>query len=129
MDKAALAVFLIGAGAFAQDTQASKVDHASAYYHYALAHMYAEMAEMPGNRAENLNKAIENYKAAIQADPTSPLLTAELSDAYSQFGRAREAQNDAEAALRKDPHDAPAQHRLARVYIRQDGDPQHQPND
>ncbi len=126
MDKAALAVFLIGAGAFAQDTQASKVDHASAYYHYALAHMYAEMAEMPGNRAENLNKAIENYKAAIQADPTSPLLTEELSDVYFQFGRAREAQNDAEAALRKDPNDVPAHRLLARVYMRQIGDPQQQ---
>ena len=126
MYKAALAIFLIGASAVAQDTQAKKIDHASAYYHYALAHMYAEMAEMPGNRAENLNKAIENYKAAIQADPTSPMLTEELSDVYFQFGRAREAQDDAEAALRKDPNDVPAHRLLARVYMRQIGDPQQQ---
>src|SRR5215469_4090942 len=132
MYKAALAILAIGAAAWAQTpgsqtgSQAAKIDHASAYYHYALAHMYAELAEMPGARNENLNKAIENYKQAIQADPTTPLLTEELSDVYFQFGRAREAQDDAEAALAKNPNDVPAHRLLARVYTRQIGDPQQQ---
>jgi len=117
----------IGAAACGQtpaDAQAPKVDKASAYYHYALAHMYAELAGMPGSRNENLNKAIENYKEAIKADPTTPLLTEELSDVYFEFGRAREAQTDAEEALRQNPNDVPALRLLARVYTRQIGDAQ-----
>jgi tetratricopeptide (TPR) repeat protein len=127
MFKAATAILAIGAAAWGQtpaDAGTKKIDQASAYYHYALAHMYAELAGMPGSRNENLNKAIENYKEAIKADPTTPLLTEELSDVYFQFGRAREAQSDAEEALRKNPNDIPALRLLARVYMRQIGDQQ-----
>jgi tetratricopeptide (TPR) repeat protein len=125
----ALAILAIGATAWAQSpagSQPQKADRAAAYYHYALAHMYAELSEMPGGRNENLAKAIENYKAAIQADPNTPLLTEELSDVYFQFGRAREAQDDALAAIQKNPNDVPAHRLLARVYTRQIGDPQQQ---
>ena len=126
MYKAGIAILAIGAAAWGQTPADAgpKIDQASAYYHYALAHMYAELAGMPGSRNENLNKAIENYKEAIKADPTTPLLTEELSDVYFQFGRAREAQNDAEAALQKNPNDVPALRLLARVYMRQIGDQQ-----
>ena len=132
MYKAALVFLAIGAAAWAQTPANSqsgsqvKVDRALAYYHYAMAHMYAELAEMPGGRNDNLNKAIENYKAAIQDDPTTPLLTEELSDVYFQFGRAREAQSDAEAAIAKNPNDVPAHRLLARVYVRLIGDQQQQ---
>lgn len=128
MSKAALALFAIAGGAWAQPapSQPQKIDRAAAYYHYALAHMYAEMAEMPGGRNDNLTKAIDNYKLAIQADPTTPLLTEELSDVYFQFGRAREAEEDAQATLQKDPNNIPAHRLLARVYTRQIGDAQQQ---
>ena len=73
-----------------QGGAAPKVDKASAYYHYALAHMYAEQASMLGNRGDFVNKAIENYKDAIKADPTAAMLSEELSDLYVQSGRLRE---------------------------------------
>ncbi len=128
MYKTAVAILAIGASAWAQTQPVTqpKVDHAGAYYHYAMAHMYAELAEMPGARNENLAKAIENYKEAIAADPTTPLLTEELAEVYFEFGRAREAQDDAEAAIAKNPDDVPAHRLLARVYTRQIGDPQQQ---
>ena len=47
--------------------QAPKVDRAGAYYHYTLAHMYAEQASMFGNRADFVNKAI--YIVPIFAFP------------------------------------------------------------
>ncbi len=127
MVKAAIAVLALGASAWAQtpaDTGANKTDKAAAYYHYALAHMYAEMAGMPGTRNDYLNKAIDNYKEAIKADPETPLLTEELSDLYIQSGRLREAQTDAEEALRQNPNDVPARRLLARVYTKQIGDQQ-----
>ena len=52
-----------------------KTDRAAAYYHYALAHMYAEMAATSGSRyREYEDKSIENYKAAVKADPQAPAL-------------------------------------------------------
>jgi hypothetical protein len=81
MLRTALAVFLAGcitaSGQVQKDTPAvaDKVDRATAYYHYTLAHMYAEMAAASGGRSrEYVNKSIENYKAAVKADPHTPVL-------------------------------------------------------
>ncbi|HML15980.1 MAG TPA: tetratricopeptide repeat protein [Bryobacteraceae bacterium] len=103
---------------------ANQVDKASAYYHYTLAHMYAELASAYGNRNDYLNKAIENYKEAIKADPTTPLLAEELSELYIGSGRLREAQSDAEDALRKNPNDIAAHRLLAHIFTQQIGDRQ-----
>jgi lipopolysaccharide export system protein LptC len=80
MLKTVLAMFMIAGLAWGQapkDTSggADKVDRAAAYYHYTLAHMYAEMATTSGARnREYMNKSIENYKAAVKADPQTPML-------------------------------------------------------
>ncbi len=101
---------------------APKIDKSSAYYHYALAHMYAEQASMYGNRGDYVNKAIENYKEAIKADPTAAMLSEELSDLYVQSGRLREAQTDAEDVLKQNPNDLNAHRLLARIFTRLVGD-------
>jgi hypothetical protein len=63
----------------AQDTKASstdKIDRASAYYHYALAQFYYEMGFRSGaNQQVYLDKAREEYKEAVKADPQAPRLT------------------------------------------------------
>jgi hypothetical protein len=88
MLRTALAMFMIaGMTAWGQAPETANggdtVDRAAAYYHYTLAHMYAEMAAASGGRnAEYLNKAIENYKAAIKADPQLPILSKDLSEIY-----------------------------------------------
>src|SRR5579875_1709319 len=81
------------------------VDKASAYYHYALGHMYAEMAAEYNNRSDYFGKAIENYRAAIKADPSATFLSEELSDLYIQSGRLREAVTEAEDVLKQNPDD------------------------
>ena len=101
---------------------APKIDKASSYYHYALAHMYAEQASMFGNRGDYVNKAIDNYKEAIKADPTAAMLSEELSDLYVQSGRLREAQADAEEVLKQNPNDLNAHRLLARIFTRLVGD-------
>lgn len=108
----------------AQPDNSQKVDRASSYYHYALAHMYAELASAYGGRGGYIDKAIDNYKAAIAADPTTPMLVEELSELYIAAGRLREAQTDAEAALQKNPNDIAAHRLLARVFTSQIGDQQ-----
>jgi len=84
-----------------------------------MGHMYAELAGNTTNRNDYVNLAIENYKAAIKADPSSALLAEELSDLYSQSGRMRDGQTDAEQAIRQNPNDLAAHRVLARMYVRQ----------
>jgi tetratricopeptide (TPR) repeat protein len=102
---------------------AQTVDHASAYYHYSLGHMYADLASINGS-SEYIKKAIENYKLAIKDDPQTPMLSEELSELYIQTGRLREAQSDAEEALKANPNDVNAHRMLGRIYTRQIGDSQ-----
>src|SRR5665213_2644485 len=109
-------------GAGASPAAAPKIDKAAAYYHYTLAHMYAEQASMYGNRGDYVNKAIDNYKEAIKADPTAAMLSEELSDLYVQSGRLREAQADAEDVLKQNPNDLNAHRLLARIFTRLVGD-------
>jgi len=67
-----------------------KVDRATSYYHYALAHMYEEQVTVYG-RSELANKAIEEYRLAIEADPSSEFLTSGLAELYVKTGRIRDA--------------------------------------
>ena len=58
--------------------QGKKADHAAAYYHYAMAHMYEELVAMYG-RPEYANKAIDEYRLAIENDPASEYLNSGLA--------------------------------------------------
>jgi len=114
-------ILLLGVGAcWGQgNAPAPNADRATAYYHYTLGHMYAELAGNATSRNDYVNLAIENYKAAIKADPNSALLAEELSDLYSQSGRLRDGQTDAEQAIKTNPNDLAAHRVLARIYVRQ----------
>jgi len=115
-----LSLVLGGGACWGQgNAAASSADRSTAYYHYALGHMYAELAGNTTNRTEYVNLAIENYKAAIKADSSSALLAEELSDLYSQSGRMRDGQTDAEQAIKQNPNDLAAHRVLARIYVRQ----------
>ena len=98
-----------------------KVDRASAYYHYALAHMYEEQVAIYG-RSDLANKAIEEYRLAIQADPTSEYLTASLAELYAKTGRIRDAVLEAQDIIKRDPNNLEAHKLLGRIYLRSLGD-------
>lgn len=108
--------------------QTDNVDHAAAYYHYALAHMYAEMAAEPGGR-EYIDRAVQNYKAALKDDPSSAAISSELADFYVQAGLLADAEADAQAALKANPNDLAALRLLARIYTSQIGGPQNRVNE
>src|SRR5258708_1644965 len=85
------ALLVLAGTAFGQEQKKPEPDKASAYYHYALGHLYAEQAAINGNRGDYFNKAIENYKLAMKDDTTATFIGQELSDLYIQSGRLREA--------------------------------------
>jgi tetratricopeptide (TPR) repeat protein len=109
----------------AADSKASqtphKVDHAAAYYHYALAHLYEEQVTAYG-RSELANKAMEEYRLAIEADPSSEFLTSGLAELYVKTGRIRDAVLEAQDIIKRDPNNLEAHKLLGRIYLRSLGD-------
>ncbi len=109
--------------ATASQGTAPKTDRASSYYHYTLAHMYEELAAAYG-RAEYANKAIDEYKKAIEADPTSEFLNAGLAELYFKTGRIRDAVVEAQDIIKREPNNVEARRLLGRIYLRSLGDMQ-----
>src|ERR1700733_12940099 len=122
-----LSLFVFAATAFAQQTPAPdvkpatpparKIDRGAAYYHYSLAHMYEEQVAVYG-RSDLANKAIEEYRLAIDADPTSEYLTSGLAELYAKTGRIRDAVIEAQDILKRDPNNLEAHKLLGRIYLR-----------
>ena len=107
----------------AQPTQPvqHKVDKASAYYHYTLAHMYEEMVTAYG-RSDLAAKATEEYRQAIDADPSSEFLTSALAELYVKTGRIADAVREAQDIIKRDPKNLEAHKLLGRIYLRSLGD-------
>ena len=98
-----------------------KADRAAAYYHYMMAHMYEEQVAVYG-RSDLASKAIEEYRAAIDADPSSEYLTSGLAELYARTGRIRDAVLEAQDILKRDPNNLEAHRLLGRIYLRSLGD-------
>jgi tetratricopeptide (TPR) repeat protein len=111
------------ASAAAEGKPAVEPDRAAAYYHYSLAHVYEELATVYG-RSEFVSKAIDEYRAALAADPGSAFLNSELAELYAKTGRIRDAVLEAQEILKRDPDNLEAHRLLGRVYLRSLGDPQ-----
>ncbi len=103
--------------------KAKAPDRAAAYYHFCLAHMYEEQVASYG-RSDLANKAIEEYRAAIDADPTSAYLTSGLAELYAKTGRIRDAVVEAQDIIKRDPNNLEARRLLGRIYLRSLGDMQ-----
>jgi tetratricopeptide (TPR) repeat protein len=99
----------------------AKADRAAAYYHYTVAHMYEEQVTMYG-RSDLANKAMDEYRLAIDADPSSEFLTSALAELYVKTGRIRDAVLQAQDILKRDPNNLEAHKLLGRIYLRSLGD-------
>ncbi|HEX4005729.1 MAG TPA: tetratricopeptide repeat protein [Acidobacteriaceae bacterium] len=100
---------------------ADTADSGSAYYHYMLAHEYEEMATTFG-QSEYATRAIEEYKMALNDDPSSKYLNSHLAELYFRTGHIREAIVAAQERIKQAPNDLDAHKLLAEVYLRSLGD-------
>jgi tetratricopeptide (TPR) repeat protein len=96
-------------------------DRSQAYYHYTLAHMYEELVSIYQS-TEFANRAIEEYKLAIDNDPSSEYLNSGLAELYAKTGRIRDAVNEAQDIIKRDPDNLEARKLLGRIYLRGLGD-------
>ena len=92
-------------------------DHARAYYHYMLARRFKELAGVQ-NRSDFADRAISEYKQAIEADPDSLFLRVELAGLYSRISRIADAIKQAESVLKVNPNHLDAHRLLAEIYLR-----------
>jgi tetratricopeptide (TPR) repeat protein len=102
---------------------ANKADKAAAYYHYALAHIYEEQMMVYG-RSDLATKAIEEFRAAVDADPNSEYLTSGLAELYDKTGRKHDAVLEVQDILKRDPNNLEAHKLLGSIYLRSLGDEQ-----
>jgi tetratricopeptide (TPR) repeat protein len=100
-----------------------KGDKAAAYYHFTLGHTYEEEMAVYG-RSDLLTKAIQEYRLAIEADPSSQYLTSGLAELYARSGRIRDAVSEAQEILQRDPNNLEAHRLLGHIYLRSLGDMQ-----
>jgi len=94
---------------------------ADAYYNFAVGHLY-ELQYEQTSQPEYASKAIEAYKKAYAIDPQSPIIGERLAEMYWKAQRVREAVNEANEILKRDPNDLPTHRLLARIYLRSLGD-------
>ena len=111
-----------GATALPPATKQASSPKAAAYYHFALGHLYEELASSYGNKSDYVNKAIENFRLAMKEDPTASFLVEDIAGLYSVSGRIRDAVEEAQGAIKTNPDDLNARRVLARIYTNQIGD-------
>ena len=99
-------------------------ERGKAYDHVALASVYEDDAVSEGQQ-DFINRAIEEYKLALNADPGSPELNDALADLYFRVpGHVSEAEATARGLLKTSPNDVDAHKLLGRIYLRKLGEGQ-----
>jgi tetratricopeptide (TPR) repeat protein len=105
-------------------TSSLPADRSQAYFHDALASVYEDDAVAQGQQ-EYANRAIEEYKLALNADPNSPQLANALADLYFRIpGHIHDAEVTARNLLKSSPDDVAAHKLLGRIYLRRLGEGQ-----
>lgn len=116
--KAAPAKAAASSRAESSHISAQTPDRAKAYYHVGLASIDEEEA-VTEDRPEEMTRAIEEYKLALDADPLSPELNNGLADLYFGTGHMQEAESTARELLKSAPDNLDAHRLLGRIYLRQ----------
>ena len=129
-------LLLVAPGAFAKDKQttatakpqtasapAQETARGAAYYHLTLAHTYEDMAANTG-RQDYATRAVDEYKLALNADPTSDFLNNGLAELYFRTGRVRDAILTTQDIIKRDPKNIAAHKLLGRIYLHSLGDMQ-----
>lgn len=103
------------------DTSTKPPDRADAYFHDAMAAIYEDDAIEQG-RPDDVTRAIEEFKYALNDDPGSAELSNGLADLYFRSGRMQDAEATVQGLLKTAPDDVEANKMLGRIYLRELGE-------
>jgi tetratricopeptide (TPR) repeat protein len=107
-----------GGSAQSEGSTTEAPNRAVAYYHSALAAIYEDEASSLGH-SEYATRAVEEYKLALNADPSSNELREALASLYFRIGRLHDAEATAKELIRISPDNLDAHQLLGRIYLRQ----------
>ena len=113
----AVSLSVAGASAAPQGAEDAVPDRSSAYYHFSLGYLYEQLAVEHMNR-EYLSRAVEEYRAAIEADPSSGFLRRQLIELFARTNRLAEAVAEADGLLAENPDDVELLRLMGQIYSR-----------
>ncbi len=100
----------------AEDASAAKpIDRGEAYYHYALGHLYHQLARQFA-RPEYIDRAVEEYKAALEIDREADEIRIGLINLYAGTNQLDEAVRAAEEVFEGDPNNVEVRKLLGAIY-------------
>lgn len=86
-----------------------------AYYHFALGHLYHQFAQQ-FMRQEYVERAVAEYKKALERDPGSIVIRTELINLYAGANRLPEVEELAEEILAEEPGNVEIRRLLGSIY-------------
>lgn len=97
------------------DTDVEPIERGEAYYHYALGHLYHQLARQFA-RPEYIDRAVTEYKAALEIDRESDAIRIGLINLYAGTNQLEEAVRTAEEVFERDPNNVEIRKLLGAVY-------------
>lgn len=97
------------------DAPAKPLDRGQAYYHYALGHLYHQLARQFA-RPEYIDRAVKEYEAALEIDRESDEIRIGLIDLYAGTNQLEEAVRTAQEVFDRDPNNVEVRKLLGAVY-------------
>src|SRR5687767_5133190 len=89
--------------------QAQSNSRHEAYYHFSKGKILDEQGQT--------NQAIEEYKKALELDPTNSLILSAMAESYFRNNRVREAVDTAQKAITANPDNIEARKLLSTIYV------------
>ena len=99
------------------DSAGSGTKRAEVYYNYTMGHIAEQMYESTSS-GEYATQALEYYKKAYALDPASPVIGERLAEMYWKAQRLKEAIQEAQQILKRDPDNLATRRLLGRIYLR-----------
>ncbi len=99
------------------DADSKTIDRGEAYYHYSLGHLYHQLA-MQFARNEYVDRAVTEYKAALEIDREADEIRIELINLHAGANQLDEAVSAAEEVFDRDPKNIEVRKLLGAIYQR-----------
>lgn len=107
---------LLAAPSLPGATEAAEASGRSeSYYHFALGHLYHQFAQQ-FMRQEYVDRAVDEYKQALESDPGSLVIRTELINLYAGSNQLPEAEALAEEILAEAPDNIEVRRQLGSIY-------------